>query len=108
VSNLLVSAVHTRDVGSSKSRGRKRSRHLPKVREEAQGDVPPVMWPARGSGLEASPYSPAGVAQAYWRLVRAKRPRTHRERNQATIAGAVLVGLILLGATVGLIIHLVG
>jgi len=66
------------------------------------------MWPARGSGFEASPYSPAGVAQGFWRTITHGDRPTARQRNQATLAGAVLVGLVLLGAVLGLIIHLVG
>ena len=66
------------------------------------------MWPEAGAGFEASPYSPAGFAQARWRLLRAKRNLTNRERNKATLAGALIVGGVLLAAVIGLVLHLVG
>jgi hypothetical protein len=31
-------------------------------------DEPPVMWSPPGSGFEASPLSPAGEMQGFWRL----------------------------------------
>jgi len=31
---------------------------------------PNIMWPAKGSGLQADPFSPAGTSQRYWWLIR--------------------------------------
>ncbi|HSN03116.1 MAG TPA: hypothetical protein VLS91_06505 [Acidimicrobiales bacterium] len=31
-------------------------------------DEPPIMWPAEGSGFEADPFSPSGMAQQEWVL----------------------------------------
>lgn len=64
------------------------------------------MWPEPGSGFEASPLSPAGVAEGRWRAVRQKRTPTERERLYATIAGAVVVGLVLATAIGSAIVHL--
>ena len=65
-----------------------------------------MMWPERGSGFQASPLSPAGVAEGRWRAVLARRRPTERERMQATVAGAVVAGAVLVIAVVGLAIHL--
>lgn len=101
-------AIHTGDVGSSQSRTRKPHRHLPKVPKRRESDTPPVMWPEPGSGFEASPNSPAGFMQGTFRAITRKERPTERQRNQATLASAVLVALVLLGAVVGLLIHLFG
>jgi hypothetical protein len=47
-------------------------RHLPPVGGcvgDSVDEPPPVMWPAADSGFEADPFSPAGRAQAMWRLL---------------------------------------
>jgi hypothetical protein len=49
------------------SRGIKRRKP---VRHSGEGGVPPnIMWPEHGSGYEVDPLSPAGQAQARWRLI---------------------------------------
>jgi hypothetical protein len=56
------------------------------------------MWPSSGSGFEASPFSPAGRAQALWRVVIganvAKRTRRGLPR-WAIVATALFVVAVL-------------
>jgi hypothetical protein len=42
--------------------------------------TPPIMWPEQGSGFEADPFSPAGLAQQIWTTTgyRARRPVVRR------------------------------
>jgi hypothetical protein len=60
-------------VGNRSKRRRQLSRPPPPVHPEESDATPPVMWPSPGSGFEASPFSPAGVAQGLWRLGRGVR-----------------------------------
>jgi hypothetical protein len=59
-------------MGSRGIRRRKPARHLPPVREvDPDDDIPPnIMWPPKGSGFQADPFSPAGTSQRYWLLIR--------------------------------------
>jgi hypothetical protein len=59
-------------MGSRGIRRRKPAHHLPPVREiDPDDDIPPnIMWPAKGSGFQADPFSPAGTSQRYWLLIR--------------------------------------
>jgi hypothetical protein len=56
-------------MGSSGNRRRKPLRRLARLKGSPHGmDEPPVMWSPPGSGFEASPLSPAGEMQNFWRL----------------------------------------
>jgi hypothetical protein len=59
-------------VGSKGIRRRKPARHLPKVPDiDPDDDIPPnIMWPPKGSGFQADPFSPAGSSQRSWWLIR--------------------------------------
>jgi hypothetical protein len=58
-------------VGSKGSRPRKKRRpSRAAATGPAWNEEPPVMWPAAGSGFEASSFSPAGRAQQVWAFAR--------------------------------------
>ncbi len=55
----------------TRSRDARRRRSPPlagAARPGANPDEPPIMWPAAGSGFEADPFSPSGMAQQEWVL----------------------------------------
>ncbi len=106
---LRPDLVHTGDMGSSGIRRRKPAHRLPKVRDAdlpTENDlIPPnIMWPAKGSGFEADPFSPAGSAQrGWWLLNAARRGRTRRART----LGWIYLLLIAIPITIGLLSHIV-
>ena len=57
------------------SRGGRRRTTRPRVRGSEEQSLPrreyapPVMWPEAGSGFEADPFSPAGLAQQQWTVM---------------------------------------
>jgi hypothetical protein len=56
-------------MGSRGIQRRKPFRRLRRLKGDAHTiDEPPVMWSPPGSGFEASPLSPAGYVQNWWRL----------------------------------------
>ena len=59
-------------MGAKGIRRRKKYRRLspPDVANDDGLGPPHVMWPARGSGFEAFPGSPAGNAELNWKFVR--------------------------------------
>jgi predicted lysophospholipase L1 biosynthesis ABC-type transport system permease subunit len=63
------------------------------------------MWPPKGSGFEANPFSPAGASQRYWWGVRkamdAGRPISFRTYLLLMALLAVVVG----GIAVGMALH---
>ena len=68
-------------MGAKGIKRRKPQRRLPKVRAgdlPSENDlIPPhIMWPARGSGFEADPHSPAGQAQRTWWMLNSRRRRS--------------------------------
>jgi len=61
-------------MGSWGARRRKAVQHLPKVSSrdlptENELIPPNIMWPAKGSGFEADPFSPAGTQQRQWWMI---------------------------------------
>jgi hypothetical protein len=54
------------------------------------------MWSNPGSGLEASPYSPAGHAQQRWALVRGLHARGRRQARAVQLLVLLVVALLLL------------
>ena len=58
------------------------------------------------SGFEASPLSPAGVAQARWRLVRSARNRVSVPLRQLAIAAGLLLGAVGVLALLSLVLNL--
>src|SRR5437763_16585906 len=90
---------HTARVGSSGIRRRKPARHLPKLsdRDVSTGEspIPPVMWPANGSGFEPSNFSPAGGAQKQWLFLTAARHGYSRETRGIRWFGFCLLGVVL-------------
>jgi hypothetical protein len=66
-------------------------RRLPKLRGGSRiVDEPPVMWSPPGSGFEASPLSPAGEMQGFWRLT--GRGRHAHEKDAPSGGRASSVG----------------
>jgi hypothetical protein len=60
-------------MGSNRARskrGRPRSNRPGDGSVEPQSETPPVMWPSTGSGFEADPFSPAGMAQQQWTILK--------------------------------------
>jgi hypothetical protein len=57
----------SRGLPSRKKRQRvKRSESIEGIKSTS---LPPVMWPSSGSGFEADPFSPAGMAQQQWTII---------------------------------------
>lgn len=56
----------------------------------ANADEPPIMWPAAGSGFEADPFSPSGMAQQEWVLA----SHLGRRRGGKLVVWIVLVLII--------------
>jgi hypothetical protein len=99
-------------VGSGGIRRRKPAHHLPKVRDRDLPNefdlTPPMMWPDKGSGFEASPFSPAGRAQRMWWMMQgARRGRTPRRRAMGWAAIAIL-GVPLAISLLVQLLHLLG
>jgi hypothetical protein len=53
-------------------------------------DEPPIMWPPAGSGFEADPFSPSGMAQQEWVLA----SHLGRRRGGKVVIWIVLVVLM--------------
>ena len=64
-------------MGAKGIKRRKPYRRLPPVDLPTENDlIPPhIMWPGKGSGFEADPFSPAGQAQRSWWALNAVRRR---------------------------------
>ena len=96
---------HTGPVGAKGIRRRTPVHHLPPAKAGApdagDGGPPNIMWPAAGSGFEADPFSPAGRAQAGWRLIDAASRGGGRSSRAVRIMTWVLVVFVgvPLGAT---------
>jgi hypothetical protein len=92
-------------MGSKGIRRRKPARHLPKVRARdlpTENDVipPNIMWPDKGSGFEANPFSPAGSAQRQWWAINAARRGGSRRVRSMGWLFIVLIGAPLLLALI--------
>jgi len=96
-------------MGSRGIRRRKPVHHLPKVsdRETPSPDdlVPPVMWPSKGSGFEADPFSPAGTAQRYWWGVRKATEDYQPISFRTYLVMMVLLVVIIGGIALGMALH---
>jgi hypothetical protein len=53
-----------------------------------------VMWPSSGSGFEADPFSPAGMAQQQWTIVR---------HGQGGLIGRILVWTVVIAIALALV-----
>jgi hypothetical protein len=96
-------------MGSKGIRRRKPAHHLPKVSDrDIPNDndlIPPnIMWPSKGAGFEADPFSPAGSAQRQWWLISAARRGSNRRTRRL---GWLFVALIAIPVGVGLVVQLV-
>lgn len=85
-------------MGRAGIRRRKPYKRLPRADVPDENDlVPPhIMWPGKGAGFEASPYSTAGTHQrSWWLLLGLGRHRSRRVRGVVVVmAWAVLLYIV--------------
>ena len=55
--------------GARRRKGRPREEQTEHRSPAFRDSAPPVMWPDAGSGFEADPFSPAGLAQQQWTVM---------------------------------------